>query len=124
MIRGQSVFFFRSDSVRENVTVQVYVGVSMVFSQYFQVLRPSETARIVVDFNQPLSPESRIELKMEQTGSAKQDSTRAIGNINSDVDGFGGDSGSGSDDDGSNDGGDSNDSDPDDEFEDISLSLF
>ena len=124
MIRGQSVFFFRSDSVRENVTVQLYVGVSMVFSQYFHVLRPSETARIVVDFNQPLSPESRIELKMEQTGSAKQDSTRAIGNINSDVDGFGGDSGSGSDDDGSNDGGDSNDSDPDDEFEDISLSLF
>jgi thioredoxin reductase len=65
MLRGETALLFRSNSMRENVVVKVYIDGKDVFSQEFITLRPQKVERIVVNFDSLLSPESRIELKME-----------------------------------------------------------
>jgi len=66
MQRGETTILFRAQNIRENVNVKVYVDNKEIFSQEFLTLRPQEAKRIVVDFIPILSPESRVELKMEE----------------------------------------------------------
>jgi hypothetical protein len=65
MLRGEVVLFFRPKETRENVVVRVLVNGQMEHSQDFLTLRPSDVERLTVSFNTALTPESRIELRME-----------------------------------------------------------
>ena len=65
MLHNETVIFFRSREVRENVTVKVYADGQEVLSEEFLTLRPPETERLAVNLTTALNPESRIELRME-----------------------------------------------------------
>jgi len=66
MLRGETTLLFRTQDIRENVNVKVYVDSNEISSQEFLALRPQEVQRIVVDFSSVLNPESRVELRMEE----------------------------------------------------------
>jgi len=66
MQRGETTLLFRSQGIRENVNVRVYVDSKEILSQEFPAVRPQDVQRVVVDFSSVLSPESRIELRMEE----------------------------------------------------------
>jgi len=65
MIRGETVLLFRSQDIRENAVVKVYVDGREIFSQEFLTLRPQEVERIVVNFDSVLNFDSRVELRLE-----------------------------------------------------------
>jgi len=65
MLHNDTVMYFRSREIRENVLVKVYVDGFEAFSQEFPALRPPEIERIAVNFNTALSAESKVELRME-----------------------------------------------------------
>jgi len=65
MLRGETALLFRTNNMRENVVVKVYVDGIDVFSEEFITLRPQKVERIVVNFDSLLNPESRIELRIE-----------------------------------------------------------
>jgi len=67
MLHNETVICFRSRTKRENVTVKVYVDGHELFSQEFPTIRPPETGRIAFNINTALNPDSRIELRMENT---------------------------------------------------------
>jgi len=65
MLRGEAVLFFRPRETRDNVVVKVLVNGQVEYSQEFLTLVPSEVERLAVNFNTALTPESRVELRME-----------------------------------------------------------
>ncbi|MCL2662932.1 MAG: NAD(P)/FAD-dependent oxidoreductase [Oscillospiraceae bacterium] len=65
MLRGEALLFFRPRERRENVIVKVLVNGQVEYSQEFLTLVPSEVERLAVNFNTALTPESRVELRME-----------------------------------------------------------
>ena len=65
IISNDTVIYFKSRESRTNAIVKVFITGSEVFSQKFEALRPSETQRIVLNFNNLINNESKIELKME-----------------------------------------------------------
>ena len=65
MLRGEVILFFRPRETRENVTVLVLVNGHTVHSQEFLTLFPSKVERLAVNFNTALTPESKIELRMQ-----------------------------------------------------------
>jgi len=67
MLHKETVIYFRSNETRENAVVKVYSDGVEVFSQDFIALRPTETERIAVNFTAPLNPESRVEIRMENS---------------------------------------------------------
>jgi hypothetical protein len=65
MLHGEVVLYFRTHQEQEDATVRVIVDGQEVFSQQFPKLRPPETERIAVDFGAALTPESKVDLRME-----------------------------------------------------------
>jgi len=65
MLYGETIIFFRSNAVRENVTVHVSVDNQTILSQKFSKLRPPEMERLAVDFGASLTPDSEVDLRME-----------------------------------------------------------
>jgi len=84
MLRGDTVIYFRVNEMRENVAIKVIADGQEVFMQEFEILRPPEVQRIIVNFNTPLTTDSNIEIKMDQTRaklkkSQEQDQGKAQG---------------------------------------------
>jgi len=67
MLHNETSICFRSRDIRENVTVRVYADGHEVISQEFPAIRPPEIQNITVNFNTVLNPESRVELRMENS---------------------------------------------------------
>ena len=67
MLRGEVVLFFRPQEARENVVVRVLVNGQIVHSQDFLTLRPAEVERLSISFNIALTPECRVDLRMENS---------------------------------------------------------
>jgi len=65
IIRGETALLFRSNRVRENTTVRVFVDNQEIISEQFESLRPPEMERICVDFGSVLTSGSKIDLRME-----------------------------------------------------------
>jgi thioredoxin reductase len=66
MLRGEVVLFFRPRETRDNVVVRVLVNGQVEHSQDFLTLKPSEVERLAVNFKTALTPESRVEIRMER----------------------------------------------------------
>ena len=67
MLRGDVVFFFRPRETRENVAVKVLVNGQIIHSQEYLTLNPSEVERLAVSFNIAMTPESKVELRIQNT---------------------------------------------------------
>jgi len=65
LLSGETTMFFRTRDVRSTSTVRVYIDGQELFSQEYQALRPPEMERISVDFTSVITPESKIELRMD-----------------------------------------------------------
>jgi thioredoxin reductase len=65
MLRGEVVFFFRPRESRENVIVRVLVNGQEVCSKAFLTLSPQGVERLTVNFGIALTPESKVELRMQ-----------------------------------------------------------
>jgi len=63
--RGETPLFFRASKIRKDVTVNVEVDSTEVFSQHYISLRPAEMERISIDFNPVLTSESKIRITMK-----------------------------------------------------------
>jgi len=66
MLHGETIICFRTRDFHENVNVRVLIDSQEVFSQQYQVLRPSEMERININLNFALNPESKIELRVDR----------------------------------------------------------
>jgi len=64
IMRNETVMYFRTREVREDVVVKILIDGQEIFSQQYPMLRPPEMERIVVDFSSALLPESKVELRM------------------------------------------------------------
>jgi len=64
LLHEESVLYFRTRDVQENVTVRVLVSGQEVFSQHYQMLRPPEMERITVDLSPYLTSDSKVDLRM------------------------------------------------------------
>jgi len=67
MLRSDTVMYFRTRETRENTIVKVFIDGREIFSQLFAMLRPPEIERISVDFSSALTPDSKVELRMERS---------------------------------------------------------
>ena len=65
MLRGEIVLFFRPREARENVVVRIIVNGQILHSQEFLTLRPSNVERLSANLNIALTPECRVELRIE-----------------------------------------------------------
>jgi thioredoxin reductase len=65
MLRGEVVLFFRPRERRENAIVKVLVNSQEVHSQVFLTLSPQEIERLAVNFGVALTPESKVELRIQ-----------------------------------------------------------
>jgi len=67
MLHNDTIICFRTREPHENAVVKLYIDGKEAFSQEFTSLRVPETERIRVNINTAISPESRVELRMEYT---------------------------------------------------------
>jgi thioredoxin reductase len=87
MLRGEVVLYFRPSEMRENVIVRILVNGQEVHSQDFLTLRPQEMERLTIRFNVALTPECKVELRMQNRDPrAKNEVSNEISlNVPSDV---------------------------------------
>jgi len=62
---GQTVMFFKVAAEKRDATVKILADNREIFTQKYEILRPSLTERIVVDFSGGLTAESKIIMRME-----------------------------------------------------------
>jgi hypothetical protein len=77
MLRGEVVLFFRPRELRENVTVKVLVNSQEIYSQDFLTLCPQEVERLAVTFGIALTPESKVELRMQNADTKMKNEARS-----------------------------------------------
>lgn len=65
VLYGETVLFFNCAKTCFDVNVRVFADSSEIYCQKFDILRPSETQRITVDFPDSIEAESRITMRLE-----------------------------------------------------------